>query len=78
MPPRRVSRRGVFFGPCPMNSPLLAVLSPCIGICSLDGQGLCEGCHRTTSEIARWSQMSDAERLHVMDAVLPVREANRV
>ena len=61
-----------------MNSPLRAVLSPCIGICALDGQGLCEGCHRTTAEIARWSQMSDAERRHVMDVVLPVREASRV
>ena len=61
-----------------MNSPHRAVLSPCIGICALDGQGLCEGCHRTTAEIARWSQMSDAERQHVMDVVLPVREASRV
>ena len=40
--------------------------------------GLCEGCHRTTAEIARWSQMSDDERLHLMDVVLPVREAQRV
>ncbi len=61
-----------------MNSPLRAVLSPCIGICALDAQGLCEGCHRTTAEIARWSQMSDAERQHVMDVVLPAREASRV
>jgi len=78
MPPRRVSRRGVFFGRDPMNSPVRAVLSPCIGVCSLDGQGLCEGCHRTTSEISRWSQMSDGERQHVMDVLLPVREASRV
>ncbi len=61
-----------------MTSNLPAMLSPCIGICSLDGQGLCEGCHRTTTEIARWSQMSDGERQHVMDVVLPVREASRV
>ena len=50
-----------------------AVLSPCIGICELDTQGLCSGCRRTTAEIARWSQMSDDERLHVMDVVLPTR-----
>jgi predicted Fe-S protein YdhL (DUF1289 family) len=61
-----------------MESPLRAVLSPCIGICSLDGEGLCEGCHRSTAEITRWSQMSDDERLHVMDVLLPVREASRV
>ena len=55
-----------------------AVLSPCIGICSLDSEGLCEGCHRTAGEIARWSQMSDDERLRLMTQVLPEREAHRV
>lgn len=54
-----------------------AVLSPCIGVCSLDAGGLCEGCHRTTAEIARWSQMGDDERLHLMEVVLPGREAAR-
>jgi len=55
-----------------------AVLSPCVGICSLDEEGLCEGCHRSSAEIARWSQMNDDERLHLMEAVLPLREAQRV
>lgn len=55
-----------------------AVLSPCIGVCSLDAAGLCEGCHRTTAEIARWSQMGDDERLKIMETVLPLREAARV
>ena len=54
-----------------------AVLSPCIGVCTLDAHGLCEGCHRTSAEIARWSQMNDDERLHLMDIVLPRREAQR-
>ena len=54
-----------------------AVLSPCIGICSLDPEGLCEGCHRSAGEIARWSQMSDDERLRLMTYVLPEREAQR-
>lgn len=60
-----------------MTSTLRAVLTPCIGVCVLDQDGLCDGCHRTSEEIARWSQMSDDERLHVMDAVLPAREARR-
>ena len=60
-----------------MNSPIRAVPSPCIGVCSLDGHGLCEGCHRTSAEIGAWSQMSDADRQRVMDVVLPAREANR-
>lgn len=61
-----------------MQTPFRAVLSPCVGICSLDAQGLCEGCHRTSAEIAHWSQMNDDERLHLMDVVLPRREAQRV
>jgi predicted Fe-S protein YdhL (DUF1289 family) len=52
-----------------------AVLSPCIGVCSLGDDGLCLGCHRTSAEIARWPQMNDDERLRLMEAVLPLREA---
>lgn len=55
-----------------------AILSPCVGVCSLDADGLCEGCHRSSAEIARWGQMNDDERLHLMDVVLPAREALRV
>jgi len=60
-----------------MNSAFRAVLSPCVGICALDTQGLCEGCHRTASEISRWPQMNDDQRLHLMEMVLPLREAQR-
>jgi len=55
-----------------------AVLSPCIGVCTLDEQGLCHGCHRTTHEIARWIHMGDDERLRLMETVLPEREARRI
>lgn len=54
-----------------------AVLSPCVGICALDEHGLCEGCHRSAGEIARWPQMNDDQRLHLMEKVLPLREAQR-
>lgn len=54
-----------------------AVLSPCIGVCTLDARGLCEGCHRTGAEIARWVHMGDDERLRMMEVVLPEREAGR-
>lgn len=54
-----------------------AVLSPCIGVCTLNDNGLCDGCHRTSAEIARWSQMSDDERLRLMETVLPARESRR-
>lgn len=60
-----------------MNSAFHAVLSPCTGVCTMGENGLCEGCLRTTSEIARWSQMNDDERLRLMDSVLPGREQGR-
>lgn len=60
-----------------MNSAFRAVLSPCTGVCTLDGEGLCLGCHRTSAEIARWSQMDDDERLRLMESELPAREALR-
>lgn len=61
----------------PMNSPFRAVLSPCVGVCEMDDDGLCAGCFRTLDEIARWGTMGDDERLRVMDTVLPAREADR-
>lgn len=50
-----------------------AILTPCIGVCTLDADGSCHGCLRTTDEIARWSRMSDSEREYFMETVLPAR-----
>ncbi len=57
------------------NKPYRAVLTPCIGVCTLDPRGLCDGCLRTTDEICDWIDMSDERRLHIMNVVLPEREA---
>ena len=57
-----------------MNAVSRAVLSPCIGVCTLGVGGLCLGCWRSTDEIARWSLLDDEERLRLMDRVLPERE----
>lgn len=54
-----------------------AILTPCIGICTLDAAGYCEGCFRTSEEIGSWSTMTDAQRRRLMDEVLPVRESAR-
>ena len=54
-----------------------AVLSPCIGVCTLDEHGLCHGCLRSSAEIAHWLHMDDDERLRLMETVLPAREARR-
>jgi len=41
--------------------------SPCIDVCQMDPRRrLCVGCHRTLEEIARWAEMSDAERAGVL------------
>jgi predicted Fe-S protein YdhL (DUF1289 family) len=57
------------------SSTFRAVLSPCVGVCSLDEAGLCLGCRRNTTEIAHWGQMNDDERLRLMEVVLPLRES---
>lgn len=54
-----------------------AVLSPCIGICRIDDDGLCAGCHRTSDEITAWPMMNDDVRLRLMEVVLPRRAAQR-
>lgn len=47
--------------------------SPCVNVCHMSlPRGVCVGCCRTLDEIARWSEMSDAERSAVV-AQLPGR-----
>jgi predicted Fe-S protein YdhL (DUF1289 family) len=57
------------------RTPPKPILTPCIGVCTLDDDGRCEGCLRTGDEIARWGSMDDAERQRIMLEVLPSREA---
>lgn len=45
------------------------VLSPCVGVCTLDELDYCLGCHRTADEITHWLEYSDAEREDIMDAL---------
>ena len=42
------------------------IITPCIGICSYNADGLCAGCFRTCDEIVNWFDMSDDERKSVM------------
>ncbi len=58
-------------------APAAAPLTPCIGICTLRTDGLCEGCLRTGPEIGAWSSLDNAERLRIMNEVLPIRRLNR-
>lgn len=52
--------------------PVVAIESPCVNICRVGADGLCEGCRRTTAEIARWSSGTPDWRASVM-AALPER-----
>lgn len=54
----------------------MAIQTPCINICRIDGNGLCEGCSRSLDEIARWRAMSDTERHAIME-LLPERAVQR-
>ena len=48
----------------------MTVESPCIGVCRMmDDEIMCVGCHRTLSEIADWSRLTEAEKLRVLTTV---------
>jgi predicted Fe-S protein YdhL (DUF1289 family) len=49
------------------SSGVSVIESPCNKVCTLDPiSGYCVGCGRSLDEIARWAQMSDAERTRIM------------
>jgi len=52
--------------------PVEPIVSPCVNICRIGKDRLCEGCRRTIDEVARWTSMTPAERDSIM-AELPSR-----
>ena len=50
-------------------TPVPGVASPCIGVCRLNDDDVCEGCHRTLDEIGEWSSVSDDRRRAILDAI---------
>lgn len=60
-----------------MNDPSRPLSSPCIGVCMLDADGLCMGCHRSIGEISRWAAMAEEERRRLVDEELPRRGMQR-
>lgn len=53
------------------------MITPCVGVCRMDADGLCVGCRRTLAEIAGWSALSDAERRRWIREVRPSRPQAR-
>ena len=54
--------------------------SPCISICVLDEDDICQGCYRSAEEITDWFMASDAQKKAVierakerLDASMPIR-----
>jgi len=58
-------------------NPVSPATSPCIGLCRLDSDGLCEGCLRTGEEIGAWSRMGEEQRRALMEDVLQQRQGRR-
>lgn len=49
--------------------------SPCIGICVIDDRSVCSGCHRSLSEIGRWSIATNDEKRSILSQVQSRRYA---
>ncbi|EGR1513914.1 DUF1289 domain-containing protein [Vibrio vulnificus] len=42
------------------------VPSPCVGVCSVDDKGYCNGCMRKREERFNWLNMTPSEQQHVI------------
>ena len=42
------------------------VESPCVSVCTLDENDICEGCGRTLPEIMGWTRMTESEKENVL------------
>ena len=42
-------------------------LSPCVDICKLDSDFVCEGCGRTIDEVLKWPEYTDEQKHAVLD-----------
>lgn len=51
------------------------VISPCVGICSLDENDICIGCYRTGREISDWGVMDNDQRRAVLQSVAAREQA---
>lgn len=45
------------------------IKSPCVNICQVNLEGVCQGCGRTTDEIAKWWSMTNEEKQQVLENI---------
>ena len=43
------------------------VKSPCIGVCVLDIEDVCEGCFRTAAEVGDWTSFNAEQQRQVVE-----------
>ena len=42
------------------------IKSPCIGVCALNIENVCEGCYRTADEITAWVRLTHEQQVEVV------------
>jgi len=42
------------------------VRSPCVGVCTLDRQDVCQGCYRSGREITDWYMAGEEEKREIL------------
>ena len=52
-----------------MSEELVDIKSPCISVCVLNEEDICEGCYRSAREITDWSVLSQDDKKVVMGNV---------
>ncbi|ARN76051.1 DUF1289 domain-containing protein [Oceanicoccus sagamiensis] len=52
-----------------MSDDVVEVKSPCISVCVLNEEDVCEGCYRSAQEITDWSVLSLQDKQAVMGNV---------
>ena len=51
-----------------------SVESPCVSICKLDSDFICEGCGRTIEEVLKWPEYTDKQKQAVLDRLFGAKE----
>lgn len=48
------------------DEPVDGIPTPCVRNCCLDEHDICLGCYRSISEIVRWGEASEQEKVEVL------------
>lgn len=51
-----------------------SVPSPCVNLCKLDSDFVCEGCGRTIEEVLKWPEYTNEQKQAVLDRLFDSKE----